>query len=236
MWSVPESTTDRVKWPESSAPPWPAGVRATLWWHRSTPGARRIGAGTVGATLPLTLAMMVEYLDSPVGPYREILASPVLRAPGRGIGVLPRMSVPFIAVDSEASVHGGRVHWQLPKVLAVFVGEVNGAFTAVSDSWRVSTSARPIGPRLPITGALGFAQPDAGGAGLRCASARLRGHFRFARVSVQAAGPSIGEWLVSGDHLGFVITDGRMITGRAVLHSQGLGSTSVKRLSASGRS
>lgn len=219
MWSVPESTTDRVEWPESSAPPWPAGVRATLWWHRSTPGARRIGAGTVGATLPLTLAMMVEYLDSPVGPYREILASPVLRAPGRGIGVLPRMSVPFIAVDSEASVHGGRVHWQLPKVLARFEGQVNGSFEASSNGWHVSTSARQVGPRLPIAGALGFAQPDpGGGGGLRCASARLRGHFRFARVSVQAEGPSIGEWLVSGSHPGIVITDGRMTTGPAILH------------------
>ena len=120
MWSVPESTSDRVDWPVSDPPPWPARVRATLWWHRSTSAARELGPD--GRTIPMTVAMMVDYLDSPVGPYREILASPVLHAPGKRIGPMPRMAVPFIAVDSEPSVHGGRVHWQLPKVLAEFDG------------------------------------------------------------------------------------------------------------------
>src|SRR6478609_1264488 len=99
MWSVPESTTDRVDWPVSDPPPWPARVRATLWWHRSTSAARELGPD--GRTIPMTVAMMVDYLDSPVGPYREILASPVLHAPGKRIGPMPRMAVPFIAVDSE---------------------------------------------------------------------------------------------------------------------------------------
>ncbi|PQP16983.1 hypothetical protein [Rhodococcus opacus] len=211
MWSVPESTTQRTDWPESSPPPWPAGVRATLWWHRSTTAARAIGPDC--ATVPLTLAMMVDYLDSPVGPYREILASPVLRAPGRRIGVLPRMAVPFIAVDSEPSVHGGRVHWSLPKVPAEFDGDVHGDFEASSDTWRVVTSTRPRGPRLPIAGALGFAQP--GDHGLVTASARLRGHFRYARVDVTAEGPTLGDWLTPGTHHGVVITDGRMTTGPA---------------------
>ncbi|MFD7010922.1 MULTISPECIES: hypothetical protein [Rhodococcus] len=211
MWSVPESTTRRTDWPESSPPPWPAGVRATLWWHRSTTAARALGPD--GATVPLTLAMMVDYLDSPVGPYREILASPVLRAPGRRIGLLPRMAVPFIAVDSEPSVHGGRVHWSLPKVPAEFGGDVHGDFEASSDTWRVVTSTRPRGPRLPIAGALGFAQP--GDHGLVTASARLRGRFRYARVDVTAEGPTLGDWLTPGTHHGIVITDGRMTTGPA---------------------
>ena len=211
MWSVPESTTQRTDWPESSPPPWPAGVRATLWWHRSTAAARALD----GATVPLTLAMMVDYLDSPVGPYREILASPVLCAPGRRIGVLPRMAVPFIAVDSEPSVHGGRVHWSLPKVPAEFGGDVHGDFEASSEVWRVTTSTRPRGPRLPIAGALGFAQP--GDRGLVTASARLRGHFRYARVDVAAEGPTLGDWLTPGTHHGIVITDGRMTPGPAQL-------------------
>ena len=213
MWSVPESTTDRTDWPESSPPPWPAAVRATLWWHRSTAAARAVGPG--GATVPMTLAMMVDYLDSPVGPYREILASPVLRAPGRRIGVLPRMAIPFIAVDSEPSVHGGRAHWSLPKVPAEFGGDVHGDFAASSGAWRVTTSTRPRGPRLPIAGALGFAQPGDDGRGLVTASARLRGHFRYARVDVAAGGPTLADWLAPGTHHGIVITDGRMTTGPA---------------------
>ncbi|MFC9550933.1 acetoacetate decarboxylase family protein [Rhodococcus sp. NPDC056960] len=213
MWSVPESHTDRADWPASSPPPWPAGVRATLWWHRSTDTARVLGPG--GATVPLTLVMVVDYLDSPVGPYREILASPVLRAPGRRTGYLPRMAVPFIAVDSDPSVHGGRVHWGLPKVLAEFGGDVHGAFAASAESWRVTTSTRPRGPRLPIAGALGFAQPAENGHGLVTASARLRGHFRYARVDVRAEGPTLAAWLRPGNHHGIVITDGRMTTGPA---------------------
>ncbi|MGW6378140.1 hypothetical protein ACWFRB_18980 [Rhodococcus sp. NPDC055112] len=209
MWSVPESRSPRTDWPASPPPPWQARVRAVLWWHRSTATAASHGPG--GSTIPMTLAMMVDYLDSPVGPYREVLASPVLRTPGRGVGVLPAMAVPFIAVDSEPSVHGGRAHWQLPKVLARFGGDTHDACEAIGGGWRVHTVASPRGPSLPIVGALGFAQPTAGGAPA-AASARLRGRFRYARVAVGAEGPTIGSWLMSGTHHGIVVT-GRMVTG-----------------------
>lgn len=212
MWSVPESTSDRVDWPVSDPPPWPARVRATLWWHRSTSAARELGPD--GRTIPMTVAMMVDYLDSPVGPYREILASPVLHAPGKRIGPMPRMAVPFIAVDSEPSVHGGRVHWQLPKVLAAFDGDVQRNFTATGNGWRVRSDTRMLGPRLPIAGALGFAQPDVGG-GVAIASARLAGSFRYARVSVEAEGPTLPNWLAAGNHHGVVILGGKMTTGPA---------------------
>lgn len=212
MWSVRESEQARDDWPTSPAPPWPARVRATLWWHRATPGAALFGPG--GRVLPVTLAMMVDYLESPVGPYREILASPVLRAPSRRIGVLPAMAVPFIAVDSEPSVHGGREHWHLPKVLADFDGDVTDTVTAVGDGWRIRTTARPFGPSLPILGALGFAQPMPSG-GLAGARARLRGRFRGARVTVNATGPTLGHWMKPGTHPGIVIESGAMTTGPA---------------------
>lgn len=207
LWSVPESDDGRTDWPASPPPPWPASVRATLWWHRSTPAAREYGPG--GPIVPMTLAMMVNYLESPVGPYREILASPVLRR-----GPIPAMAVPFIAVDSEPSVHGGREHWKLPKVLAEFSGDVLGDLTAVSEGWKVRTSASPRGPQLPIVGGLSFAQPDGDGALCR-ASARLRGRFRYARVTVEAEGPTLDRWLRPGTHHGIVITSGSMATGPA---------------------
>lgn len=212
MWSVTESEHLRQDWPISPPPPWPAKVRATLWWHRATPEAASFGPG--GRALPVTLAMMVDYLESPVGPYREILASPVLRAPSLRAGVLPSMAVPFIAVDSEPSVHGGREHWHLPKVLATFDGDVTGTFTASADGWEVRTTARSFGPSLPIVGALGFAQPLPDG-GVARARARLRGRFRGARVAVDATGPTIGQWMRPGPHPGIVIESGVMSTGPA---------------------
>lgn len=214
MWSVRESEHVGEDWPTSPPPPWPATVRATLWWHRAAPAASAFGPG--GRVLPVTLAMTVDYLESPVGPYREILASPVLRAPSRGVGALPAMAVPFIAVDSAASVHGGREHWSLPKVLATFEGDVTGTGAATGDGWRVETTAHPFGPRLPIVGALGFAQPLPDG-GLGIARAWLRGRFRVARVEVGATGPTLGDWMLPGVHPGIVIESGVMRTGPARL-------------------
>lgn len=205
LWTVPESEDGRTDWPASPPPPWPASVRATLWWHRSTPAAAEYAPGA--PTLPITLAMMVDYLDSPVGPYREVLASPVLRR-----GLIPAMTVPFIAVDSEPSVHGGREHWKLPKVLARFDGDVLQDFSATGPNWKVATSAAPKGPELPIIGGLSFAQPAGDGTVLK-ASARLRGTFRYARVTVDSEGPTLSRWLASGTHHGIVITSGTMATG-----------------------
>lgn len=212
MWSVSESESDRTEWPESPPPPWPADVRATIWWHRATPAAREL---LPEKDLQLTVAMVVDYLDSPVGPYREILASPVLRRPVRGSGALPRIAVPFIAVDSEASVHGGRTHWSLPKVLAKFGGDVLGSFTASSDGWSVHTDARPRGPKFPIAGSLGFAQPVDDEVLL--AGATLKGRARLCRVSVDAGGPTLSSWLKSGTHTGLQIVAGKMTTGAATL-------------------
>ncbi len=179
MWSVPESTSDRVDWPVSDPPPWPARVRATLWWHRSTSAARELGPD--GRTIPMTVAMMVDYLDSPVGPYREILAQSGLAcARETGSGLCRGWRSLSSRWIRKPSVHGGRVHWQLPKVLAEFDGDVQQKFTATGDGWRVRSDTRMLGPRLPIAGALGFAQPESGG-GLAIASARLTGSFRYAR-------------------------------------------------------
>ena len=75
MWAVAESAEPGVELPVSPPPPWPARVRATLWWHRPTAAARSLGPSP---SVPLTVGMVVDYLDSPVGPYREVLASPVL--------------------------------------------------------------------------------------------------------------------------------------------------------------
>lgn len=205
MWAVPESAAPTVDLPESAPPPWPARVRAALWWHRTTPQGRALRPSPA---VPLTVGMVVDYLDSPVGPYREVLASPVLLR-----AAVPTLAVPFIGVDSAASAHGGRVHWDLPKTLAAFAGDVTGEAEAVGPGWHVRTAVRPRGVPLPIAGVVRFAQPRADG-DLGVAAARLVGLGRLARVTVDTAGPSLPQWLAPGRHPGIVILAGRMTTGR----------------------
>lgn len=211
MWSVIESEGAPEQLPISSPPPWPASVRATLWWHRATDEAVVLGGGE--STINITVGMVVDYLDSPVGPYREILASPVLRRPGGGLGVMPRLSVPFIAVDSAASVHGGRSHWKLPKVLADFTGDVLEGAGVSGRDWLVQTQSDGRGPTFPIKGSLGFAQPA--DRGLDIAATRLTGRARYAKVAVLAEGPTLSSWLKTGTHHGLQIVSGTMETGTA---------------------
>ncbi|HNG89616.1 MAG TPA: hypothetical protein PK858_05415, partial [Saprospiraceae bacterium] len=71
--------------------------------------------------------MLVNYTESPVGPYRELLFMPgIFRSPyGR------RFSITHIAVDSEASTQSGRANWGIPKVTRAFQAERDGAVERV---------------------------------------------------------------------------------------------------------
>lgn len=187
---VPESRlpTDLVL-PDVDAPaPWSTRVRATLWFQRGR-------APVAAPAWPLVVGALVTYLDTPVGPYREVFAGPVLRR------LRPTVTIPFIAVDSPASVVGGRRNWQLPKALATFDGG-----TARGDGWQVDVSAVPRGPHLPLRGR--FATDQGGGP----ATVRLRGTGRLSVVRVSASGPTIADWIATGAHLGLV-AEGRMDIG-----------------------
>ena len=63
----------------------------------------------------------------------------------------PQANVAFIAVDSEASVVGGRSNWALPKVLARFDGDIgsDGQATSTGPGWAVQVVTRPRALRLP---------------------------------------------------------------------------------------
>ena len=180
------------------APPWPCRVRAVVWVQRS----RCPVPGPTGRAWPLVLAAVVQYLDSPVGAYREVFAGPLVRGLHR-----PVLHVPFIAVDSLPSVHGGRAHWSLPKALASFAGAWP-ATTVTGDGWSVRVDATTSGPRLPVAGPLPTSQDG------RVAVARLSGRGRLARVHVEAQGPTLSGWLGTGTHLG-VVADGEMVVQSA---------------------
>ena len=177
------------------APPWSCRVRAVLWVQRA-PSPLPSSSPFAGRVRGLAVGGLIDYLDSPVGPYREVLVGQLLRG-----SLLPVVHVPFIAVDSLASVHGGRTHWQLPKTVADFDGD-----TATGDGWTVRATARAYGLRFGVGGPIGNDQ------GSGRATTRLRGTARLARVDVTATGLTLTPWLGTGTRHGLVV-EGRVTVG-----------------------
>lgn len=204
---LPESTLPSgqlVALPQDvPAAPWECRARALIWWQTGTaPPFDWAGRPTRLATVAF-----VDYLDTPVGAYREILAGSLIRA-----GLKPVTQVPFIAVDSLASVAGGRVNWALPKTMAdvevdlasasarawgngwsLAVRPASGA-AAVGASWAGGSTGVerrlwiPLRIRCPATGPLGTY------------STSLAARGRFLRVHTQVEGETLAGWLGSGTH------------------------------------
>lgn len=185
------------------AAPWRSVIEAVLWCHPATPAARAMLPSPLAARagLPLTIGGLVSYREGPVGPYDEIFATPFLLRPLIG-------HVPFIAVDSERSIAGGRANWALPKVLASFEGDVGrpGRSTAADEGWALAVTATARARRLPFGGLLRCVQvwPDGRP---REFSVRVRGRARLGHADVEhrIASP-LAEWLVGGRHPALLIS------------------------------
>ena len=212
---MPESAlghADAARLPSRSAPaPWPTVLDAVLWLHRAAPGARERLPGALQGhrALPVTVGALISYRETPVGPYHEVLASPVLLAGSKG----PEAVVPFIAVDSLASVRGGRENWALPKTLARFTwpDALHGRFllAAEGDGWSLRATVSPRARRLPLTAALRNRQLTPAGEEITFASA-WRGRARLASVELETRGPTLPGWLRSGRHPALVLEDARV--------------------------
>ncbi len=210
---VPETVLGRAlldALPESRAPaPWSCSCEAVLWFGRGSRAAtaalpqalRRTsrGRGVVGG--------MVGYRDTPVGAYDEVFG-----AVGSRTGLRPWGSVAFMAVDSPASLVGGRENWGLPKTLAAFEGEVTGGSGVTARGadlvgWRVAVSSRSLGPAVParVSGEVRQVLPDG-----RIGRSRLSVHARvrpaLVTVEVVSEGP-LASWLRPGRHLGVVVQE-----------------------------
>lgn len=191
--------------PENSAPPpWSASANVMQWLGRPTSGlADALTPGLRGRAKPVaTLAAMLQYTGTPVGDYGEIMASPLVR-----MGARPHAHVPFIAVDSEASLVGGRINWALPKTLAEFDGDpiATGEMTARGEGWEVRASASSRGPAIPVFGRMTLMQEFPDGQ-LRHTLMKVRGRARAARVTVESSGgPELRALVPSGRFAGFVI-------------------------------
>jgi Acetoacetate decarboxylase (ADC) len=185
--------------------PWRSSVDALLWLHPAARTARTLLPPQLAARagMPVTIGGLISYRDGPVGPYAEIFGAPVMLR-----GALMVSHIPFMAVDSAASVAGGRGNWALPKELADFDGDPGrpGPVTARGEGWelRITTTARRR--QLPMTMTMRAAQVWADGQ-VRSFSVRMRGRARLARVEVEHVTASpLGDWLVGGRHLAMLVS------------------------------
>ncbi|MGV0636177.1 acetoacetate decarboxylase family protein [Mycolicibacillus trivialis] len=194
--------------PANDAPaPWECHCTGLVWLGRggkaaaaALPSALRGSAGLV------TVGGFVRYTDTPVGAYDEVLG-----IVGSRSGVRPWGHVAFMAVDSPASLVGGRTNWAMPKTLARFDGDPASAMTAAGadGDWRVHARVRPLGPAVPLrltgTARQQFADGRVGHSRLVC-SARVRP--ALVSVAVTSAG-SLPQWLRPGRRLGAVLESAR---------------------------
>jgi hypothetical protein len=186
--------------------PWTTSGPGLVWMHRATPDARaHLQAGlSYDRALALTVAAFLRYERGPVGSYDELLAMPNVLLRERRLS----LHVPFIAVDSEPSIAGGRENWALPKALAEFEWLQRGGLTqhVTAHGEGGSAEARLLwsGPRIPLWLRTRQAQVRADGSVI-AVPLRSRGIGRLARVAVRSDGPTLPSWLLGGIHVGVAI-------------------------------
>ncbi len=191
----------------SSTAPWECQCNAVVWTALGSKSATRALPPAIRDTARAlnVVGGMVRYTDTPVGSYDEVLGTIGFRH-GRAV----RGNVAFMAVDSEASLVGGRTNWAMPKTLATFTGEPAGGATmsaagAVGTPWRVAATPRVLGPAVPIGSAFTVLQQFPDGA-VRACKLKAKGWARPALITVDVeAETTLPDWLRSGRHLGAVI-------------------------------
>ncbi len=177
-----------------------------MWVQRAAANASRFQQAGLSydRALPLTVAAFLRYDEGPVGAYDELIAMPNVVLRRRRLS----LAVPFIAVDSEASIAGGRANWALPKTLAEFEWlQHNGLarqIEARGDGWSAEARVLWSGPRMPLWARVRQTQVRADGAVI-VVPVRSRGVGRVARVEVRTDGPTLPYWLSSGVHIGVAI-------------------------------
>jgi hypothetical protein len=186
--------------------PWHVQMSALMWRHRSRP--------EVASALPpelrmkskgITNAGFVQYAETPVGAYSEVMGAMSVEG-----SLLPRVHIPFIAVDSLPSVHAGRAHWALPKVMAAFTWQSPGEVRAEADGWWISARVVHTSIRIPLLGRSTAAQVRPGGA-VGVSSTGMRGWARVVTVQVDVdPRASFAKWMVSGRHRGVLVTGARL--------------------------
>jgi hypothetical protein len=207
--SVPESAISEAlaaRLPEAVPAPWTTSGSGLVWLHRAARDAvsHHQRGLTFARAVPITVGAFLRYDEGPVGAYNEVLGAPTLVARARRLA----LPVAFMAVDSEASIAGGRSNWALPKTLASFRWEMAGntpdRLTATGDAWAVHARVRWTSPRIPLWLRAGTTQVRADQA-ILTVPVRSKGVGRLARIEVNTEGPTLPSWLLAGVHLGLVV-------------------------------
>ena len=210
---VPETAlSDAVlaRLPENLAPaPWECRFSGLVWSGRGGKAARAALPTSLRNSRALaSVGGFVRYEDTPVGPYDEVFGLVASRD-----GLKQWGSVTFMAVDSEASVVGGRANWAMPKTFAGFEGEIARKQTIAGwcdgpVRWRVEATPVAVGPRLPMRTSSITRQEFPDGIA-RDSQMTGRGTIRPAlvRVEVESDGP-LASWLRPGLHAGALVESG----------------------------
>ncbi|MGZ8177670.1 acetoacetate decarboxylase family protein [Williamsia sp. SKLECPSW1] len=150
--TVPEGVaTDEMlsRTPEQGSPaPWRIAGTGVWWSTRAHRADRELLPASLrrGAVPLLRVGFAVTYSETPVGGYHE-LGGAILYARLGGIFG----HIPFLPVDSAATMRGGRENWALPKVLADFTGDpaadttVTASGSGPDGDWSVAITADTAG-------------------------------------------------------------------------------------------
>ncbi len=196
--------------PENLAPaPWTCRFSGLVWSGRGGKAAHAsLPPGLRTARALATVGGFVRYEDTPVGPYDEVFGQVASHEGLKSWG-----TVTFMAVNSEASVVGGRANWSMPKALAGFDGTIGAKQTIAGWSdgpvpWRVEATPIVVGPRMPVKTAAEVRQQFPDGI-VRPAEMTGKATIRPAliRVSVVSDG-ALATWLRPGLHAGALVESG----------------------------
>jgi hypothetical protein len=131
--------------------PWEVTGSVVSWTHEVNDTVREAYPAAIRPDrVALAAWALVIYDDSPVGPYDEIALTLIGDGDARG-------HIPFIAVDSPASIVGGRANWLLPKVLAAFEWAPDGGGVMVraeqpdAPGWAMSVSWQTVGEPAEVS-------------------------------------------------------------------------------------
>jgi len=201
--------------PQNLAPaPWECHCSALIWVTRGGAAASAVlPPALAGSAALVTVGGFVRYTDTPVGPYDEVLGMV-----GTWTGLFPSVNVALMAVDSQASLVGGRSNWAMPKTLARFDGDVSAGSTMTGTGagpmpWSVSATSWSIGPAIPYRTRTRARQQFADG---RVGDSVLTfaGRVRLAVVTTEVSSEgTLARWLRPGRHLGALIENATFTLG-----------------------